>query len=34
MIAELPESAYKLDSNEIKRLYQSTVERRQNLENR
>ncbi|CAO3610454.1 unnamed protein product [Mucor fragilis] len=33
-IPELPESAYKLDSNEIKRLYQSTVERRQNLENR
>lgn len=32
-IPELPESAYKLDSNEIKRLYQSTVERRQNLEN-
>ncbi|GAN00918.1 conserved hypothetical protein [Mucor ambiguus] len=33
-IPELPESAYKLDSNEIKQLYQSTVERRQNLENR
>lgn len=34
IIAELPESAYKLDTNEIKQLYQSSVERRQNLENR
>ncbi|CAO0799266.1 unnamed protein product [Mucor circinelloides] len=33
-IPELPESAYKLDANEIKQLYQSSVERRQNLENR
>ncbi|KAG2208165.1 hypothetical protein INT46_005840 [Mucor plumbeus] len=33
-IPELPESAYKLEANEIKQLYQSTVERRQNLENR
>lgn len=34
ILAELPESAYKLDPNEIKKLYQSTVERRQNLENK
>lgn len=33
-VAELPETAYKLDPNEIKKLYQSSVERRQNLENR
>ncbi|KAI8643134.1 hypothetical protein BD408DRAFT_342922 [Parasitella parasitica] len=33
-IPELPESAYKLEANEIKQLYQSSVERRQNLENR
>ncbi|CEP14367.1 hypothetical protein [Parasitella parasitica] len=33
-IPELPESAYKLDANEIKQLYQSSVERRQNFENR
>ncbi|KAI7892308.1 uncharacterized protein EV154DRAFT_418917 [Mucor mucedo] len=33
-IAELPETAYKLEPNEIKKLYQSAVERRQNLENR
>ncbi|KAI8327979.1 ubiquitin-related domain-containing protein [Choanephora cucurbitarum] len=31
--AELPESAYKLSPNEIKQLYQSTVERRERLEN-
>ncbi|GAA5797103.1 hypothetical protein HPULCUR_002482 [Helicostylum pulchrum] len=33
-IPELPETAYKLEANEIKQLYQSTVERRQNLENK
>ncbi|KAI8382959.1 hypothetical protein BD560DRAFT_385631 [Blakeslea trispora] len=32
-IAELPESAYKLSPNEVKQLYQSTVERREKLEN-
>ncbi|KAI8081192.1 hypothetical protein BDF21DRAFT_339181 [Thamnidium elegans] len=33
-IPDLPETAYKLEANEIKQLYQSTVERRQNLENK
>ncbi|KAI8877133.1 hypothetical protein K501DRAFT_198843 [Backusella circina FSU 941] len=33
-VAELPEGAYKLSANEIKQLYQSQVERRQNLENK
>ncbi|KAI9476299.1 MAG: hypothetical protein EXX96DRAFT_486454 [Benjaminiella poitrasii] len=33
-IAELPESAYKLDANEIKKLYQSQIDYRQNLENK
>ncbi|KAI8074312.1 uncharacterized protein B0P05DRAFT_548079 [Gilbertella persicaria] len=32
-VPELPESAYKLDANEVKQLYQSTVERREKLEN-
>ncbi|CDH59560.1 hypothetical protein RO3G_02662 [Lichtheimia corymbifera JMRC:FSU:9682] len=33
-IVELPESFYKLSPNEVKSLYQSHVERRENLENR
>ncbi|KAI7903213.1 uncharacterized protein BX663DRAFT_507863 [Cokeromyces recurvatus] len=33
-IADLPESAYKLSANELKQLYQSQLEYRQNLENR
>ncbi|KAI9264723.1 hypothetical protein BY458DRAFT_513776 [Sporodiniella umbellata] len=32
-IPELPESAYKLDNNEIKKLYQSSVDRKEKLEN-
>lgn len=33
-IGDLPESFYKLDSNEVKSLYQSHVARREKLENR
>ncbi|CAO3656485.1 unnamed protein product [Mucor hiemalis] len=33
-IPELPESAYKFNANEIGKLYQSTVERREKLENK
>ncbi|CEJ02796.1 hypothetical protein RMCBS344292_16791 [Rhizopus microsporus] len=33
-IPEIPESAYKLDANELKMLYQSTLERREKLESR
>ncbi|KAG0935463.1 hypothetical protein G6F57_009661 [Rhizopus arrhizus] len=32
-IPELPESAYRLDNNELKKLYQSSIERREKLEN-